>query len=395
MSFQQVLVDELSEFLAIPSVSADPARAGDVRAAAEWVSGLVRAGGGTCDLAPTGTGHPLVVGELRASAGATRAPTVMAYGHFDVQPAGDLTPWESEPFRPELRDGWLYGRGTVDDKGNLYILLKAAGRLAQNGELPVNVRVICDGEEEIGGSSVVDFLQADRRGADACVIFDSVMPRLDTPSFEVGTRGLVYFRVRVRTGERDLHSGLYGGAAQNALHVLSDTLAAVTCVPDALRAGVIDPTPEEGEAWGELDPGADVLAAEGARPADDRAAEDFYPRTFAAPAVDVNGIRGGEADLVKTVLPVEAHAHVSIRLAPGQDVEAISLAFETLMRERLAPGADLDVERVNAIPAGRVDPSARAIVLARDAFERALGRRPLLTRTGGTLPIVPALEAKG
>jgi acetylornithine deacetylase/succinyl-diaminopimelate desuccinylase-like protein len=395
VSVEQARVEELAEFLAIPSVSADDAHAIDVQRAGEWVSDYVRASGGRCDLLPTPTGHPLVVGEVPASASPSTAPTVMVYGHFDVQPAGDHALWTSDPFEPVVRDGWLYGRGTVDDKGNLFILLKAIRGLAEAGELPVNVRVLCDGEEEIGGTSVVDFLAADARTTEVCVIYDSTMPRIDTPSFEVGTRGLAYFKVNVRTGERDLHSGLFGGAALNALHALIEVLRAVTPVPDELKAGVIEATAEERESWSQLDPGADVLAAEEARPADGQAAAEFYSRTFATPAVDVNGITGGEPDLVKTVLPVEARANVSIRLAPGQNVDEVSRTFKTLLRGALAPGADLDVVRVNASPAGRVDPSEQAVVLARDAFERVMGSRPLLTRTGGTLPIVPVLEAKG
>ena len=299
------------------------------------------------------------------------------------------------PSLPRSENGWLYGRGSVDDKGNLYLLLKAATLHAASGSLPVNVRIVCDGEEETGGHSVVDFLAEDERGGDACVIFDSMMPRLDAPSFEVGTRGLVYFRLDVRTGEQDLHSGLFGGAAMNALHALMQALAAVVSLPDELRAGTIPPTEDELGAWQVLSRGGDVLAHEGARPSDGAAARDFYLRTFAAPAVDVNGIRGGEPDLVKTVLPVSAHAHVSIRLAPGQDVEEISTIFETLVRNALPAGADLDVHRLNASPASRVDPQAPALDLARQAFERVLGARPLLTRTGGSLPIMSALEAKG
>jgi acetylornithine deacetylase/succinyl-diaminopimelate desuccinylase-like protein len=312
-----------------------------------------------------------------------------------VQPPTPLDLWESPPFEPEIRDGWIYARGAADDKGNLYLLLKAAALLARESELPVNVRVACDGEEETGGQSIVDFLRADERGADACVIFDGPMPKADVPAFEVGTRGLIYFHVQVRTGDRDLHSGLYGGAALNALHALTRALAAVVAIPDALRKGAIEPTPEELAAWGELDPGADVLADQGARPLDDRAADEFYRRTFAAPAVDVNGIAGGEPKLQKTVIPVTAEANVSIRLAPGQEVDEIAAAFERVLREAVPPGADLEVERLSASPAGLVPPDSLAIRLAQDAFERALGKRPLLLRSGGTLPIVPALADKG
>lgn len=387
-------LEELYELLRIPSVSADPSHAADVRRAAEWVCDFVRAAGGECELVET-RAQPLAVGEIRASSGAADAPTVLLYGHVDVQPPAPLDAWESPPFEPEIRGEWLYGRGVADDKGNLYLLLKAAALLAADGALPVNVRVACDAEEEIGGHSIVDFLAADARGADACVIFDGGMARRDVPLFMVGTRGLAYFHVRLRTGERDLHSGIFGGAALNAVHALMDTLRAVTELPEELRRGIVPPTAEEVAAWGTLDDGAAVLAEQGARPKDARAGAEFYARTFAAAAVDVNGIAGGEPLLQKTVLPVEAEANVSIRLAPGQDAEEIALAFERILREAAPDGTELDVERWSSAPAGLVDPGAPAVRLAQDAFERVLGVRPLLVRSGGTLPIVPALADRG
>ncbi|HEX2111346.1 MAG TPA: M20/M25/M40 family metallo-hydrolase [Gaiellaceae bacterium] len=387
-------LEELFEFLRIPSVSADAAHAADVRRAAEWVRDFVRVAGGDAELVPTGA-QPLAVGEIPASKRSADAPTVLVYGHFDVQPPAPLAAWDSPPFEPTVRDGWIYARGAADDKGNLYLLLKAAAMLAAEGGLPVNVRIVCDGEEETGGHSVVDFLAEDERGADACVIFDGPMPARDVPAFEIGTRGLVYFHVRVRTGERDLHSGLYGGAALNAAHALMTVLGAVVAEPDELKRGVVAPTEDEIASWAELEPGTEALAGQGARPKDADAAAEFYLRTFAGIAVDVHGIRVGEAELQKTVLPVEAEANVSIRLAPGQDEEEIGIAFERILREAAPPGADVDVERWAASPAGLVPADSLAVRLAQDAFERALGRRPLLLRSGGTLPIVPALGVKG
>jgi acetylornithine deacetylase/succinyl-diaminopimelate desuccinylase-like protein len=386
-------LDELFEWLRIPSVSADPAHADDVARAGEWVCEFVRRAGGESELVPT-EAHPLAVGEIRASTNAD-APTVLVYGHFDVQPPAPLEAWESPPFEPEIRDGWIYARGAADDKGNLYLLLKAVEVLAQAGELPVNVRVACDGEEEIGGHSIVDFLAQDERGADACVIFDGPMAKRDVPALYLATRGLAYFHVRARTGERDLHSGLYGGAALNGIHALMKSLAAVAAVPPELRAGTAAPSAEEVAAWRELDPGDEVLAAQGARPADRDAANEFYERTFAEPAVDVHGIAAGEPHLQKTVLPVFAEANVSIRLAPGQDADEIGDAFERLLREAAPPGAEIEVERWSSAPAGLVSPAAPAVRIAQEAFERVLGKRPLLVRSGGTLPIVPALADRG
>lgn len=386
-------LEELFEWLRIPSVSADPAHSEDVRRAGEWVCDFVRSAGGEAELTDTQT-KPLALGEIPASRFGAEAPVVLLYGHFDVQPPAPLDLWESPPFEPEVRDGYVYARGAVDDKGNAYLLLKAAQQLAREGALPVNVRVAFDGEEEVGGHSIVDFVAADGRGADVCLIFDSAMPRLDTPAFDLGTRGLVYFHVRLRSGAADLHSGMFGGAALNAIHALMRTLEAVVGVPEELRAGVIPPTGEELRSWEELDPGGEVLAAADASAMDRDAAADFYARTLAGPAVDVNGIRGGEPDLQKTVLPVSAEANVSIRLAPGQDVDEITAAFERLLRSAAPEGAALEVERWASSPAGLIPADSPAVQLAQDAFERVLGRRPLLLRTGGTLPIVPALADK-
>jgi acetylornithine deacetylase/succinyl-diaminopimelate desuccinylase-like protein len=389
--------DELAELVRIPSVSADPTHAGDVERAAEWLAAFVRGGGGDAEVVRTDT-HPLIVGELPASNGAA-APTVLVYGHVDVQPPDPLELWESEPFAPEVRGEWLYGRGVADDKGQLYMLLKAATELARAGELPVNVRVACDSEEETGGHQIVDFLAADERGADAAVIFDSGMTTRGVPEFNLGTRGLAYLHLKVRTGERDLHSGVYGGVAVNAMHALTQILAAVLPrdgrLPEPLRAGIAPPTEEEIAGWAQLVPGAQRLVEAGARPVNARAGEEFYRRTTAEPSLDVHGIVGGSPLLQKTVLPVTAEANLSIRLAPGQDVNEILAALERLLRDAVPEGAELEVTVLAANPPGLVRPEEPAVQLALGAFERAFGRRPLLVRSGGTLPIIPALADKG
>jgi acetylornithine deacetylase/succinyl-diaminopimelate desuccinylase-like protein len=389
-------LEELSELVAIPSVSADPGHADDVKAAAEWLAAFVRGAGGEAEVVPTET-QPLIIGDLRASNGS--APTVLVYGHVDVQPPDPLELWESDPFSLEERDGWVYGRGVADDKGQLYILLKAAAELAAAGELPVHVRVACDAEEESGGHQIVDFLAADQRGADVAVIFDSGMTKRGVPEFNVATRGLVYFHLVVRTGARDLHSGVYGGSALNALHALNTMLAAVLpqdgVLPEPLRQGIVPPTEEELAAWAELVPGSEMLAEAGARKAYPRADEDFYLRTTAEPALDVNGIAGGSPVLQKTVLPVAVEANLSIRLAPGQDADTIATAVEQLLRDAAPAGAEHELTRVSWSAPGLVPPDSPAVQRGLDAFERTFGRRPLLVRSGGTLPIVPALAAKG
>ena len=390
--------DELAEFLRIPSISADPARAEDVRQAGDWVCELLRAAGGECELIDW-HGQPLAIGELRASREPASAPTVLCYGHFDVQPADPLELWESPPFEPEIRGEHLYGRGVADDKGQLYLLLAAARELAQRGELPVNVRFACDGEEETGGHSILDFLKSDERGADAAVIFDSGMIRRGLPAFNIATRGLVYFHVTLRTGARDLHSGLYGGAALNAAHALIHTLGAVIAVDgrlvEPLREGIRPPTQDELESWRELPAGADELAEQSAQPMDARAADEFYVRTFAEPALDINGIESGSPHLQKTVLPVAAAANVSIRLAPGQQVAEIAPAFRRLLSDAVPDGAELEVELLSSARAGVVPADAKAVQLGLSAFERVLGVRPALIRSGGTLPVVSAFADRG
>jgi acetylornithine deacetylase/succinyl-diaminopimelate desuccinylase-like protein len=390
--------DELAEFLRIESVSADAARGADVQRAGEWVCELIRVAGGECELVDW-HGQPLAIGEVRASVDPERAPTVLCYGHFDVQPPDPLDLWHSPPFQPEIRDGYLYGRGVADDKGQLYMLLAAARELARDGSLRVNVRFACDGEEETGGHSIVEYLEGDERGAGAAIIFDSGMIGPGRPAFNVATRGLIYFHLTMRTGERDLHSGMYGGAALNAAHAMIQTLGAVLPVdgrlPEPLREGIVPPTESELSSWRELPAGANELADQGARPMDAGAADAFYFRTTAEPALDVNGIESGSPHAQKTVLPVRADANVSIRLAPGQDPDGIATAFTRLLYDAAPAGAELAVDLLSSAPAGLVSPDSPAIQLGLRAFERALGVRPALIRTGGSLPIVAALGERG
>jgi acetylornithine deacetylase/succinyl-diaminopimelate desuccinylase-like protein len=399
LALDPVWLEELSELLRIPSVSADPAHRDDVRRAAEWVCEFVHRSGGECELVVERGERPLVIGEIRASRDADAAATVLVYGHFDVQPPAPLEEWESPPFEPTIRGEWLYARGIADDKGQLYLLLKAAMLLAAEGALPVNVRVACDGEEEVGGHSIVNWIAEDDRGADACAIFDAHMPTRGQPAFYIATRGLCYFHVRVRAGVRDLHSGSYGGAALNGMHALMQTLSAVLPrdgrLPDPLRQGLIPPTEEELADWDLQEPGEQVLAGQGARPADPRAAEEFYLRTWGEPSLDVHGLAGGSPQLQKTVIPVTGEANLSIRLAPGQHPDVIGPVVERLLRGAAPEGADVEIELWSSAPPGLIPPDSAAIRLGQDAFERAIGARPLLLRAGGTLPIVPALADKG
>jgi acetylornithine deacetylase/succinyl-diaminopimelate desuccinylase-like protein len=392
------LVAELAELIAIPSVSADPVHADDVRRAAEWVAERIRAAGGTVEVQERG-GRPLVVGEVAASAGAA-APTVLVYAHLDVQPPDPLELWESDPWTLTERNGWLVARGIADDKAHLFMGLEATRLLVAAGELPVNVRFAIDAEEEIGGHSVIDWVDEDAHPGDVALILDGGYATETLPSFCTALRGMCYFHVTVRTGDRDLHSGLYGGAALTATHALMQMLSAVLPgldgrLPERLRAGIVPPTEDELAGWSVLPTGAEELASDGARPNDARAAEEFHLRTTAEPAVTVNGVESGSPRLQKTVLPVEAVANVSIRLAPGQTTAAMAPVFERMLREAAPEGATVEVELWSTGEPGYVDPEAAAIVLAQDAFERVLGARPVLVRSGGSIPVVAALVARG
>jgi acetylornithine deacetylase/succinyl-diaminopimelate desuccinylase-like protein len=389
---------ELAELIAIPSVSADPAHREDVKRAGEWVCELIRRIGGNAELTPFGE-RELVLGEIPASNGHGSAPTILVYNHFDVQPPAPLELWESDPFELDVRGEWAYGRGVADDKGQLWLVLKAAQRLVEEGALPVNLRIAYDGEEEIGGHTIADYVTQDERGADACVIFDGGMLRRDVPTIELATRGLVGVDVKVRTGDRDLHSGMYGGVALNAIHVLTRCLEAVLAGPDGrlpepLRAGIALPTAEELDAWSQLPPGAEAISEAGAQPLDAKAGDEFYVRTWAEPSTDVNGIIGGKPGVRNTTLSVEASAEFSIRLAPGQDAETVGDAAVRLLLDAAPEGAELEIVVKGSNP-GLVRADAPAVQLAVDAFEQALGTRPLLTRVGGSIPLMPALTEKG
>jgi acetylornithine deacetylase/succinyl-diaminopimelate desuccinylase-like protein len=396
---EQAWFDELSELLRIRSVSADPAHKDDVVQAAEWVADKVRRAGGAAELVPYGE-RPLVVGEIRASSNADQAPTILCYGHFDVQPPAPLELWESDPFEATIRDEWLYARGVADDKGQLWMLLHAAGLLAAEGALPINLRVVSDGEEEVGGQSIVQFLEQDDRGADACVIFDGGMESRDLPALSIATRGLAAFNIRVRAGERDLHSGMYGNAAMNAIHALTQTLGGILPrdgrVPDALRVGIAPVTGEERAGWDSQPPGVDVLRDAGAVPYDAKAAEEFYLRTTAETSVEVNGILGGKPGLKNTTVVSDAQANFTVRLAPGQTPAEVAPEVERLLKEAAPDGATVEVEELpGSTRPGLVAADSQVIKIAQDAFETAFGIRPILTRSGGTLPIMPALMDKG
>ena len=288
------------------------------------------------------------------------------------------------PSKRPLRDERVYARGIADDKGQLYMQLKAAEELKARDALPVNLRFCCDGEEETGGQSIVDFLAADERGADACVIFDAGMLKRDVPLFNVATRGLIYLHIRGPDGSpRPPLGSLRRRGAERAARPRAGRLDVVVPRTGAcrsqLRAGIAPPTEAELAAWAELtlDPKSSPPKAR-ARWTPGRE-DEFYLRTFAEPSLDVNGIEGGSPHLQKTVLPAEAHANVSIRLAPGQDPDQIAAEAERLLREAAPEGAELEITRLVVVPI-RAHRSGFAGRAARLGRVRARGRPPAAPR---------------
>jgi acetylornithine deacetylase/succinyl-diaminopimelate desuccinylase-like protein len=380
---------QLYELLRIESVSSDGAHPDELRAAAEWIADLI--GGGATVTADHG--NPLVDGLIPASQ--PGAPTVIAYGHYDVQAVGPRDLWDSDPFEPEVRDGWIHARGVTDDKGNFFAVLRAALDLAAAGDLGVNVRVLADGEEEIGGHSVIHHLATVEGEFGAAVIFDGGMVDAQRPAITTGLRGLAGAQLRLRTGRRELHSGMYGGAAANAVHELHRVLGRLIDLPEAFSAGIAPVTDSERASWAQLPAGDDLLREAGAVPADPAAGGEFYERTGARPSLTVHSIAAGDPTLHKTSIVQEALASVSLRLAPGQDAEALSALFERTLREACPAGATLDVEMWPPAQPAWMDPEHPVLRLGFDAIERATGVRPLAVRSGGTIPVAAAFAGRG
>ena len=385
---------ELDEFLRIPSVSTGGGNAPALKRAAEWVCERIEGAGGEAGLVALDGSHPMAIGELRSTR--PDAPTVLAYGHHDVQDAGPLDAWQSPPFEPTEREGRLYARGAADDKGNFLPLLHVGCELARAGELPVHVRFLVEGEEEIGSAAAMRWIRDDERGADCALVFDSGMLDERTPAITVAMRGLVGVSIDVRTAARDVHSGVYGGTVLNAAHVLATMLAEVMPGPDGrvrleLSAGVEPVGPDEREGWARLPPGDEVIARVGARAVAAEAGAQFYERTGASTALDVNEIKVGEP---RTIVPATAHAHLTARLAGGQSAAEIAAEIERLLRAAAPAGAEVSLEFDLAEPAV-FDPSRPALQLAARAMERACGTAPVFVRGGGTIPVLAELSRRG
>lgn len=380
------MLSELIEWLRIPSISSGGGDPADLQRAAEWGRDKIRSAGGEAEVLATEL-NPLVVGELHAAK--PDAPTVMIYGHYDVQSADPLDAWESPPFEPEVRNGRLYGRGTADDKGNFYPLLYVACELAGNNELPVNVRVLLDGEEEVGGDSATKWVLADARGADAAVIFDAEMLDEKTPAICLGVRGIIAAKLHVKTARVNMHSGLYGGSVLNALHVIHQMLAQVMPGPDGLlrdelRKGVVPPAAEEIESWKQLPDPAALFEEAGGRPIHPGSAATYYAQNWADASLDVAGIDGGDAHQLRTIVPAEAWAHFNVRLAPTQDFDEMRAVVEELLMSAAPPNADVEFS-AHGENGAVFDANDPAVMLSAEAMGEACGKEPALIRSGGSI----------
>lgn len=391
--------EELFEFLEIPSVSTDAEREGDVRRCAAWLAErLEEAGLDEVEVVPT-DGHPVVVGERITD---PAAPTVLVYGHYDVQPTDPDDEWETPPFEPTVRDGRVYARGASDDKGQVYLHVKALEtRLEGGAGLPVNVKVVFEGEEEVGSAHLEDFLRehGDRLACDAVMISDTGMYRKDIPSICVGLRGMVYQEVIVHGAASDLHSGLYGGAVVNPANALCSMISKLknqkgrVTVP-GFYDEVLEISDRERESLERLPFDDEEFRAEVGAPA--LGGEEGYTslqRMWYRPTLDVNGLVGGfTGEGAKTVLPARARAKVSMRLVPDQNPGRVQESFQWYMRA-LAPD-EVEVELVGMQRARpwAADPHGPVFDAASAALEAAFGKEPVFVRNGGTIPIVPLFE---
>ncbi len=390
------LLDELFAFLRIPSVSTLPEHRPDVERAARFVAdALARVGLEHIEIIPTDR-HPLVYADWLHAPG---KPTVLCYGHYDVQPPDPLELWQSPPFEPTLRDGNIYARGSADDKGQMYMHVKAVEALrAVNGTLPLNVKFLIEGEEEIGGASVAQYVarNPDKLKADVALVSDTALYAEGMPTLCIGLRGLIYMEVEATGPARDLHSGLYGGAAPNAVAGLVDLLAKArdsrgTILIPGIYDDVEAPAPAEKASWERLPFREDEFLARevGSHELTGEPGRSVLERVWARPTFEVHGIAGGFTGAgAKTVIPAKATAKVSFRLVPSQDPDKVVAAFRKFVAGNAPPGIRAEVRVLSAGPAIVVNPDHPAIRVAAETFAETLGQPTVFIRSGGSIPIV-------
>jgi acetylornithine deacetylase/succinyl-diaminopimelate desuccinylase-like protein len=397
---QGELLAELSAFLRVPSVSTALQHRDEVRRAAEFLLGELTALGFEAALHET-AGHPIVYAERRVS---QAAPTILIYGHYDVQPPEPLELWTTPPFEPTVRDGALYARGASDDKGQVYAHLKGVEAvLEETGALPLNVKFLIEGEEEIGSPNLVPFIDthAELLAADIVLISDGAMAAPDTPTITYGLKGLAYLEVHVRGAAMDLHSGAFGGAAPNPINGLAKMIAALhddagrVAVPGFYDA-VLGITPEEREVFGRAPFDEAALMEElGVSALPGEAGYTALERLWARPTLDCNGIGGGfQGEGSKTVIPAHAMAKISCRLVPNQTPQEITQKLGDYLRSLAPEGLSVEVIDLHGGDGALTPLTSGAVQAAGRALAEVYGKETVFARTGGTIPVASTFQKK-
>ena len=385
---------ELCDFLRIPSISADPSHKADINKAAQWVDAKFRKMGFASEIIPT-SGHPLIYAESPEVPG---APTALVYGHYDVQPADPLELWVSPPFEPTERDGNLFARGATDDKGQVLTHIESAQAwLDVHGRLPVRLKYLIEGEEEVGSRALEAYIAgaASRLACDCVVISDGCKFSRDIPAITYGLRGIAYYEIRVTGPNRDLHSGSFGGSVTNPATTAARILAAMIdrrgkiLIP-GFYDDVVPLTDRERQQFAALPfDEAEYFAEIGVEGAIGEEGYTALERRWARPTYDVCGIWGGyQGEGAKTVLPAKAGAKFSFRLVPNQSPEKITAALKRWLPEITPPGVKVDLLDFHGSPGVMVPLESRYVAAAARAIEQAFGRAPVYSREGGSIPIV-------
>jgi acetylornithine deacetylase/succinyl-diaminopimelate desuccinylase-like protein len=391
-------LDELFEIIRIPSVSASPENKPDMLKTAEAIKDSLRAAGADEARVMETAGQPVVFGAKIID---PALPTVLVYGHYDVQPAEPLDLWKSPPFEPEIRDGKIWARGADDDKGQLFMHVKAFEFMVKNNQLPCNIKFMVEGEEEVGSPSLKDFCRKNLEllKADVILVSDTTMIATDIPSVTVGLRGLSFMEVEVSGPNRDLHSGLFGGAVVNPVNVLCKMIASLTDEDNAVTIkgfydDVLMLSREERDEMARAPFNLDNYKKEvGVEEVDGEKGYTTLERVGIRPSLDVNGIWGGYTEEgAKTILPSKAHAKISMRLVPHQKSKKIDRLFEDHFRSIAPPGVRVNVKSLHG-GEGYVAPTdTPAYQAASRAIEKTFGRKPIPTRSGGSIPIISDFE---
>jgi acetylornithine deacetylase/succinyl-diaminopimelate desuccinylase-like protein len=392
-------LEELKAFLAIPSISALPQHADDVKRCANWCADEMRRIGMQHVRLVDTPGNPVVYGDWLGAAG---APTILFYGHYDVQPVDPLELWESPPFEATVRDGEIYARGSADDKGQVFMHFKAIeAHLKQNGALPVNMKIILEGEEEVGSVNLDNFIRDHKSelGADVVVISDSPMFARGVPSICYGLRGLVYFQIDLRGSSTDLHSGSFGGAVVNPAFALAQILAQMKDRGGRVKIpgfydDVVALQEEERQAWATLPYNEKQYKKDfGIPKVFGETGYTTLERTWARPTFEVNGLLSGfTGEGAKTVLPAVAMAKVSMRLVPNQTPDKIAELFEAHLRDISPKTVELKITRMHGGKPWMTSYDNPFVQAAGRAIERGFGRKPVFTREGGSIPVVSTFQ---